>query len=154
MTKGFTVPERTATLVLDEPPYQGAEIEVSLTVGLGTYLGIMRWSAMHSTVDQRDAEAVAVAMEQAVRLFGENALLGWNLERAGRPIPATPDGMLSLGVDLMSQIISTWLGAIAGGDPLASRSGKQGSMGGSSTVASSPNRQTRRTQRASLQSVG
>lgn len=151
---GFEVPDRRATLTLQDDGFEGAEIEVSLTVSLGTYLGIARWASAAVDVDRKDPEAVAEMMESAVRLFGDNALRGWNLQRNGVPIPATTDELLLLGQDLMSRIIASWLEAIKGGqDPLARRSRKLASTDGSSTAASSPSKRSRRTPRDSSRSA-
>ena len=138
----YRIPEATATLVIDDGPYAGAEIEVRLTLSPRVYFGIKQWAGQTTA----DMDATMAATREIATLFVEHGLIGWNL-----PVPATLDGLLSLDVGLITKIAATWISAIGsvpvplpeasptGSGSTARRNGKRRrSTGGSSTGASSP----------------
>ncbi len=51
--------------------------------------------------------------QEMIEWFMENALESWNVELAGRPVPMTVEGMLSLPRWLVSLIIRRWQRGIA-----------------------------------------
>ena len=107
----YRLPDNALTLVLDEPPYAGAEIEVRLGVGLGVYARARTWLGRF-----RDAEAGGdeeqAAIEAVYSLFVDEALLAWNLIDHRGPVPPTTEGMLRLPLLLGLEIVSTWLAAL------------------------------------------
>lgn len=103
---GFEVPETTATLVLSEEPYAGAEIEVTLDISWGLYKEMRRLAGLPRDKDwEKNLDALIAMFVPHLR--------GWNLTRNGQPLPATPEGMVMLGPALIGQIVSTWIGAVA-----------------------------------------
>lgn len=143
---GFLVPERIATLVLEEPPFAGAEIEVSISLNMVTLQAIRRWLATDINTLASDGSEILLA--EAAEVFASK-LRGWNLRDADGPIPATKEGILSLPMDLMSRIISTWTGAIGSPHPLPSRPARRPSIGSSSSAGSRRTSSTARTRTGS-----
>jgi hypothetical protein len=43
-----------------------------------------------------------------------DALLDWNLEADGQPVPATLDGLNTLDTDFVLEVITAWMNAVAG----------------------------------------
>lgn len=107
---GYEVPEAGATIVLDDPPYAGAEIEVRLDVTPALYFGLQQWT--RQATSSATAEGAEAAMRQTAELFAEHGLIGWNLERGGQAIPANLDGVQSLAMPLLLSIVAAWLQAI------------------------------------------
>lgn len=110
MTEGFLVPEPVATLVLDVPPYVGAEIVASLTLSPANYFATM------DLLDRiSDEDSTRDGMMQASReigaLFADRGLKSWNLRdpRTGEPLPPTGEGVASLDIRVLSAIVSTWV---------------------------------------------
>jgi hypothetical protein len=101
--QGFHILAKTAVLAFKGSFYEGAEVRVRLNVPLGTVLEISILGA------QGDPDS----LKRAMRLFGEHALLEWNLvDEAGDPIPASADGMLAIDAGLAALIISEWTQAV------------------------------------------
>lgn len=105
------LPERTDTLVIDEPPYTGGEIEVRQTAGWGplrdVQVALDRWA--HSKGRHEGDED----LHTAYRIFVDEALIGWNFEDHKGPIPPTFEGMLRLPVDLAALVVGLWTYAVA-----------------------------------------
>ncbi len=153
---GYTVPEATATLVLDKPPYAGAEIECRLSLSPAVYFGVKHW--LGQAVE--GGEATMVAAREIGTLFNEYGLNSWNLvdPKTHKPKPATLDGVLSLDVTLIMSIAATWVSSIGtvpvplpeasttGSPKTPRRTAKRSSSTASGpTVEFSPSRSTSRT---------
>ena len=100
--KGFRLPEKTARITFEGTDYDGAEIQVRLSVTFAQFIGL------RESAQGEDQEGMA-------RLFGENVLMDWNLEDVdGRPIPADGDGMLAIPLELTNLVVQHWVEAVAG----------------------------------------
>jgi hypothetical protein len=104
----FLIPEPLATLVLDTPPFVGAEIEVSLTLSPDNYFAAMDLLGRLGEDDTTKAGLMEVARELA-QFFAARGLRTWNLRNDAGPIPADLTGLLSLDVRLLTTIVSTWI---------------------------------------------
>jgi len=100
--KGFRLPEKTAKVNFEGTAYDGAEIQLRLSVTFAQFI------ALRESAQGEDQETMA-------RLFGENVLMDWNLEdAAGKPIPADADGMLAIPLELTNLVVQHWVEAVAG----------------------------------------
>ena len=120
---GFRIPERTALITFEGTDYDGAEIQLRLSVSFAQFI------ALRESAQGEDQEGMA-------RLFGDNVLMEWNLEDdAGQPIPATGDGMLAIPLDLTNLVVQHWVEAVAGvSAPLAPPSGDINTLAAASTA--------------------
>jgi hypothetical protein len=121
--KGFRLPERTAGITFEGTDYDGAEIQVRLTVTFAQFI------ALRELAQGEDQEGMA-------RQFGETVLMDWNLEGAdGKPIPATGPGMLEIPLDLANLVVQQWVEAVANvPTPLVERSGDLSTLAEASTA--------------------
>ena len=121
--KGFRIPERTARITFAGTDYDGAEIQLRLSVSFAQFI------ALRESAQGEDQEGMA-------RLFGENVLMEWNLEDAeGMPIPADADGMLAIPLELTNLIVQHWVEEVAGVPaPLAPPSGDINTLAAASTA--------------------
>ena len=100
--KGFRIPEKTALITFEDTDYDGAEIQLRLSVSFAQFI------ALREAAQGEDQEGMA-------RLFGENVLMEWNLEDgAGQPIPANGDGMLAIPLELTNLVVQHWVEAVSG----------------------------------------
>jgi len=101
----FQLPERPATLIFEDGPLQGLEVEVRLAVPFDFYFELSAFMAPEErngkhklSIEQQVAKAQASlnGTRTFMRRFAEMAVIGWNLvDRDGRPVPATPDAFTS-----------------------------------------------------------
>ena len=121
--KGFRIPEKTALITFEDTDYDGAEIQLRLSVSFAQFI------ALREAAQGEDQEGMA-------RLFGENVLMEWNLEDgAGQPIPADGDGMLAIPLELTNLVVQHWVEAVAGVPaPLAETSGDINTLAAASTA--------------------
>ena len=144
----YKIPEATATLVIDDGPYTGAEIEVRMTLSPAVYFGIRQWLAQATG---EEIEPTIEATKEMATIFAEHGLISWNLADGRGPVPATVTGLLSLDFRFLANIIASWLSSIgtvpvplpvaslAGPAPTARRKRTpRPSTGTSSSEASSP----------------
>jgi hypothetical protein len=119
---GYRIPERTARISFSGTDYDGAEIEVRLSVTFGQFIGL------RAAAQGEDQEGMA-------RLFGDNVLMTWNLEdNNGDPIPANGDGMLAIPLSLTNLVVQHWVEQVAGvPDPLSVPSGDLSTLAAAST---------------------
>jgi hypothetical protein len=103
----FEIPDRTATILIPEGEFEGAEVTVSRNVSLGLVFDI----------DEATEQGGRRGMTKAVASFVANVLRGWNLTRNGEPLPATAEEMLRLPPDLVVAILRAW-GESMKGTPL------------------------------------
>ena len=149
MAVGWQVPEPSATLVLDVPPYEGGEIEVRLSLSPAVYFGVSHWwDALRGAKGREAMEGLRGLSET----FAEYGLIAWNLERDGEPIPTTPEGVASLDQNLILTLVSTWFkavgtvplpGASSGASPARRNGQRPASTSGSSNAATSRRKSTR-----------
>jgi len=100
--KGFRLPERTALINFQGTDYDGAEIQIRLSVTFAQFI------ELRESAQGEDQEGMA-------RLFGQNVLMDWNLEDDdGQPIPADGDGMLAIPLELTNLIVQHWVEAVSG----------------------------------------
>ena len=120
--KGFRLPEKTARINFEGTDYDGAEIQLLLSVTFAQFI------ALRESAQGDDQETMA-------RLFGETVLLDWNLEDAdGNPIPANSDGMLAIPLELTNLVVQHWVEAVAGVPaPLLPKSGDTSMLAAAST---------------------
>ena len=121
--KGFRLPERTAKINFEGTDYDGAEIQLRLSVSFAQFI------ALRESAQGDDQESMA-------RLFGQNVLMDWNLEDAdGKPIPADGDGMLAIPLELTNLIVQHWVEAVSGVPaPLEPQSSDFSTLQGASTA--------------------
>jgi hypothetical protein len=121
--KGFRIPERTARITFAGTDYDGAEIQLRLSVSFAQFI------ALRESAQGEDQEGMA-------RLFGQNVLMDWNLEDAeGRPIPADAEGMLAIPLELTNLIVQHWVEEVAGVPaPLSETSGDISTLAAASTA--------------------
>lgn len=94
---------------------------------LGVLLGILEDFGSAG----RGAKATAQLLRSVLPKFA-SILESWNVERKGEPVPATLEGLESLGAAMVVDVIKAWLtGATSAGDEL----GKDSSSGDSSQEA-------------------
>ena len=121
--KGFRLPEKTARITFEGTDYDGAEIQLRLSVSFAQFI------ALRESAQGEDQEGMA-------RLFGQNVLMDWNLEDdAGQPIPADGDGMLAIPLELTNLIVQHWVEAVSGVPaPLEPPSGDLSTLAAASTA--------------------
>ena len=99
---GFRLPERTAVVTFEGTDYDGAEIQIRLSVTFAQFI------ELRESAQGEDQERMA-------RLFGQNVLMDWNLEDIdGNPILADGDGMMAIPLALTNLIVQHWVEAVAG----------------------------------------
>ena len=121
--QGFRLPEKTARITFEGTDYDGAEIQLRLSVSFAQFI------ALRESAQGEDQEVMA-------RLFGQSVLMGWNLEDAdGNPIPADSDGMLAIPLQLTNLVVQHWVEAVAGVPaPLSETSGDINTLAAASTA--------------------
>lgn len=92
----------------DGTPLAGAEVRASLDVPIRDYL------AMQRAMLAADGDTGMESFEAAYHLFGETALISWNLARNGEPIPANGDGVLMLPFPAANACLQAWVAAVSG----------------------------------------
>jgi hypothetical protein len=101
----FEIPQRTATIVIPEGDFKGAEIVASRDIPLSLYLTI------------EDSAGTSRGVIKAVTDFASSVLVSWNLSRNGEAIPATAEEMLRLPPDLVTAIMTAWVESLKGTPP-------------------------------------
>ena len=121
--KGFRLPERTALINFQGTDYDGAEIQIRLSVTFAQFI------ELRESAQGEDQEGMA-------RLFGQNVLMDWNLEDAdGKPIPADGDGMLAIPLELTNLVVQHWVEEVARvPSPLPKPSGDINTLAAASTA--------------------
>jgi hypothetical protein len=108
---GFNVERTTYRLRFKDPDYEGLEVVASeLSTGeLWEYMDAEKISA-DITQDSKDRAAARRSMLQMLA----DALVSWNAEVGGKPVPTTVDGLLSLGHKFNSRVVDAWTDALVG----------------------------------------
>jgi hypothetical protein len=100
------LPERVVTLYFEDGPYEGLEVDVSLTAPMALF-----WR-MAEFADEDREEPTAEWVRETMLVFG-GQVRSWNLTGPdGAPIPATPEAFADQ-LDMATQgfLIARWLGA-------------------------------------------
>lgn len=121
--QGFRLPERTARMTFEGTDYDGAEIQVRLSVTFSQFL------SLRQTAENDDQENMA-------RLFGDLVLMTWNLEDVdGNPLPATGEGMMDIPLPLTNLVLQHWVEEVTRvSGPLAEPSSDINTLAGASTA--------------------
>ena len=109
--KRFRLPERVVTLFFEDGPYQGFELDMSVTVPQAIFWKIAEWADL----DVKDRKGTNVAEVRDQMLLVGEQIRAWNLDdRNGTAVPATPEAFADR-LDQQTQwaIIKYWLRAIA-----------------------------------------
>jgi hypothetical protein len=121
----FQLPERPATLVFEDGPLEGLELEVRLAVPFDFYFELSAFQQPSETNGKHklsmNEQLVRAHKEleesrHSMHRFAEVALIGWNLvDRDGTPVPCTPQAFSS-HVDPQSYgaMLGRYLSAIGG----------------------------------------
>ena len=107
---GYKLPKRTAHVAFEEGhAYHGLEVELSLSVPMSQAFELARLGKNA----REDAEPF-------MRAFAQHILVSWNVEDdTGKPIPATPDGVVgALTMDIALELFTQWKDAQGLTDPL------------------------------------
>lgn len=128
---GFRLPKRTALIEFEEGhEYHGLRVRVVLDAPVEFMLAMQT--------------AVSGGLEQAgeaLRAFGDDCLLEWNLEGDdGQPVPANGNGMLRLPPVATGQLITRWMEAAT--QPAAPLGGQSPNGGTSEPGQSGPTAQS------------
>lgn len=99
---GWERKDKTLRLVFEDPEYEGLEV-VTRRVPLETFLRLARLQ------DSSGIDEVAGLIND----FAEAALVSWNLEQNGEPIPVTAEAFRSQDFEFAMVIIRAWLNAVA-----------------------------------------
>lgn len=125
---GYHEAERTATLLIDEGPFAGAEVTVRTDIVLGVYedLGLLL------RADGEEGPADKLARYRALtELVGTEILRGWNVvDHRDRPRPVTPEGLRRIAPEFLAEIIGLYFGALGrAASPLAAGSSSDSGAG-------------------------
>ncbi|HEU0072481.1 MAG TPA: hypothetical protein VFS30_00580 [Dehalococcoidia bacterium] len=107
---GYQIPETIASLQF-EGKHDGLVIRASLDAPFGTAL---RFEELNKDTD-RSAEDVRALMQEFAKF-----LIEWNIrDRNNDPVPADFDGLMSLPVNFVVDLMAAWSRAMADTRPLA-----------------------------------
>lgn len=116
---GYEAPGTGTKLDFAGTPHEGLEVTIdSVSIGLMTDM-LEAYSLIGS--GQLGKDELAKAAPLLARLFGGFAgvLESWNVTRKGEPVPATLDGVRSLDMMFVLDIIGAWItGTTSAGDDL------------------------------------
>lgn len=101
---GFEVKENVQKLVFTDPSFEGLEVRVALIP-----LDELTAAASLARIDPKDVTPEDVAKVTQLHDAFAGALRGWNLTRKGEPVPATLDGVKSLDLVFVLQLIAPWI---------------------------------------------
>lgn len=117
---GFEVPETTYVLDFEDEKYQGLEVRMT-EMTMGEILDGVDFSWL-SNATSLPADEMNSRIASLYGMFTEH-LQGWNAVRKGKPVPATLDGVRSMGAGFVGPIVKTWIQAVIGVPaPLAAES--------------------------------
>lgn len=94
----ITFEDRPGLVVRCVPPSFGGECTVDAAVPL------LRNSSMSPRLQRKAVLAVVDALGSSV--------VSWELTRFGKPVPPTPDGLLSLPRGLLLDVVAAWLDSV------------------------------------------
>jgi hypothetical protein len=123
---GYEPPTTGTRLDFTGTAHEGLEVTVD-EVPLGTTLSLtQQWDKVAAAqAAPEDPEAMLAALP-AVAVLVEGfaaALESWNVTRKGQPVPATAEGLRSLGTTFAIEIIGAWMtGTVSAPPPLPGNS--------------------------------
>jgi hypothetical protein len=113
--KPFRLPERIVTLVFEDGPYVGLEIDVSLTAPQSLFWTLAaQIASSEERPEDKELTATDITQLRDLALLWGGQIRSWNLQdHDGTPVPATPDGFADR-LDRMTQavLIARWLAAV------------------------------------------
>lgn len=139
MGKGFKRPEHTATIVIDEGDYAGAELVVVTNPPWKVFREITLYTESgddaptppgpDATPEEREQYRAAMEerqreqftqLDELITLVSDHVLRGWNLvDHKDRPYPADADGLAQQDPEFIAELIGYWVGVIGSPDPKA-----------------------------------
>lgn len=130
----YELNEPRVTIVIDDGPYAGAEIETRMVMSPAVYFGTKQLLAQIDAQagDDGQTDLVMEASRDLAALFWEHGLIGWNLRypagpHRGEPIPVTLEAINALDSRFVGKVVTTWLGHIGRTPlplPVSSRNGR------------------------------
>jgi hypothetical protein len=106
---GYQIPETIASLEF-EGKHDGLVVRASLDAPFGT---VLRFEELNKGGD-RDPDATRGLMQEFAKF-----LLEWNIrDRNGAPVPADFDGLMSLPVTFVVDLMGAWSRAMSAAGPL------------------------------------
>lgn len=100
---GYRLPVEPATLVIDDGPWAGVEVEIDRSAG--SLVRSQLIGLLGRPENETDDDAIARGRE-LFALLETRVVLGWNVERHdGTPIPATTEGFVLVPPDLIATLI-------------------------------------------------
>jgi len=108
---GFNVEPTAYRLRFKDPAYEGLEVTArELSTGeLWEYMAAEKTA----TDGTQSSEARAAARQCMLQMLAD-ALVSWNAEVRGAPVPMTVEGLLSLGHSFNSRVADAWTDALVG----------------------------------------
>ncbi len=104
---GFEVPQTTLRLQFTDPSYSGLEV-----VCAAVPWGQVSEAAELAHVDPGNiTDADQAKIDRLIGSFAD-ALVEWNLIRDGEPVPATRQGVESLDLLFVMQLVGAWLAGL------------------------------------------
>ena len=93
---------------ITEGAYAGLWMQCASVTSMGGYFTFAR-----RAVEGASQEEIWEGNDAKLARFGDEVLIDWNLDdSAGRPLPATADGMRSIPLDLAFDLLNRWLEAL------------------------------------------
>jgi hypothetical protein len=106
LTVGFDVASTGRILTFEGTPYEGLEMTVD-EAPLGLLTDIMQDYAK-LTGEDLDVKTAAKLLKTLMENFAA-VLEDWNAERKGVPVPATLEGLRTLGSNFFTAVLGAWL---------------------------------------------
>jgi len=130
---GFEAPGTGQKLDFTGTRLEGLEVTVD-SASVGMLLDIMADYEAVTGEDVKPGEAIPV-IRRLLENFGE-LLEEWNVERKGRPVPASYEGLRQLDINFVVELIGAWLtGTTDPGDELGKDSTSGENLPGGPTAA-------------------
>ena len=113
---GFEAPGTGNVLTFKDPKYKGLEVVVD-SVPLGTALSMAGdYDTANAATASGNIGAALPVIDQLLRQFGA-VLESWNVEKRGKPVPPTYEGLLTLDSTFAMVIVGAWVTGSTGPDP-------------------------------------
>lgn len=107
LSMGYQPPRKTYRLVFDEGEYAGLSVRVR-SVPLGQFMALTRLA--ETAGDGKEQEAFA-GMGELFEGFAD-ALVDWNVEDDGAPVPADLSGVYAQDFDFVMFLVGEWISAM------------------------------------------
>lgn len=113
---GYRLTSDTIRLEFDDADLDTMAVDVVSDVPLATFFDIQVLMSSEKPTEVRDA----------MRLFGDDILDGWDIQDDDGDVPATAAGFMMLPMSLATEIVTTWT-EVMGRSPKASKAALNGS---------------------------